>query len=687
MQQQQFKYDVFFSYRHKSLDNQITQKTFQRLEAYRLPASLQRKGYPNIRRAFRDTEELPVSRVLSDTIDKALHSTNCLVVVCSTDTPSSEWVDREVETFIELGRAEYIYPLLISGTPETSFPPCLKRVPDIMDRVMDIRVPGNPVNKMLAREDAELLKVIAAVVGCSLPELQREHKLRKTRRFAAGAAAVAAAFLLVWTVSLGLMRQARDYRDQAWAAERRSMQVLEELTYDLPDKLSGVPGAYSKISGILEENAQQINEILLLSTDKTGAQYDVAANYEKLATAMGVLGNHQDAASYQQQAIALYESLCQSDGDRAPLASAWNNYGKVLNTAGRFEEAAEAFQSAISMQKECADDPATLAVMLVNAGANAVDLGKEEQALSLFRECQSLLAGGDGSDYNTLLVSTNNSYNYGTLLYRQGDYAGAETLLAQAVDGYTALCGKVDSIQNRNLLSNALSGFALCLTGQGRYEDALASYRQALDIAEVLAADAENTAAVSTLAQLYNNCGLCLNMQGEYADADAYYSAAVRLYGQISAASGSASDAAVHATACLNAGENAFKAGQYDRSRALFEEGLAIYAGAVGALGDYHTCQYYAWACYDALIHGHDYETAVDYGVTAVRLQPGNVLANLSLGYACLYAGYYDDCDQLLCAVAALSEGQSDAIRLDLEAQERSGLSSPHTAALLALLP
>ena len=95
----------------------------------------------------------------------------------------------------------------------------------------------------------------------------------------------------------------------------------------------------------------------------------------------------------------------------------------------------------------------------------------------------------------------------------------------------------------------------------------------------------------------------------------------------------------------------------------------------------------YHKSCYDALIHGRDYETAVDYGVTAVRLQPGNVLANLSLGYACLYAGYYDDCDQLLCAVAALSEGQSDAIRLDLEAQERSGLSSPHTAALLALLP
>ena len=76
----------------------------------------------------------------------------------------------------------------------------------------------------------------------------------------------------------------------------------------------------------------------------------------------------------------------------------------------------------------------------------------------------------------------------------------------------------------------------------------------------------------------------------------------------------------------------------------------------------------------------------MDYGVAAVRLQPGNVLANLNLGYACLYAGYYDDCDQLLTWVAGLGEGQADVIRLDLDAQARAGLHSDHTDALLALL-
>lgn len=684
---QQFEYDIFLSYRHKSMDSLITQKTFHFVEGYRLPAALRRRGYKDIHRAFRDTEELPVSRILTDTIDNALRSTHSLIVVCSTDTPSSEWVDREVSTFIELGRAEHIFPLLISGDPEVSFPPSLKQVPDIMDRVMDIRTPGNPVRKMIAKEDPELLKIIADVTGCPLRELQREHSLRKTRRFAARAAAAAAAFLLVGAVSLGLMHRAQNYRDQARAAERSSMQVLQELTYSLPDKLTGIPGAYSKISGILEENARQINEILLLSTDKTTAQYDVAANFEKLATAMGVLGSYSEAADYQQQAIDLYIPLCQASGDYAPLASAKNNYGNVLNAAGRYEEAAQAFQEAIALQREIPGDRVTLAAMLSNAGANAINLGLEEEAIACFRECDELLAGADDSDYDTLSTRAGCAYNHGALLYRRGEYADAEALLSQAVDAYDTLCQRVDSLQNRNSLSRALSGHALCLSDQGRYDAAIESYRQAISISQALAQDDENTDAMATLAALYNNCGVCLNTQGNFADADRYFTSAAELRGRIYNTTGTASDAAVYASALLNTGENAFKAGQYDRSREQFRQGLEIFSQAAGQLGDAYASEYYAWASYNALIHDQDYEAAVTYGIRAVELQPDNVLANINLGYACLYAGYYEDCDLLLTWAAGLGGGVADAIRLDLEVQSCAGLTSPHTEALLALLP
>ena len=91
-----FRYDAFFSYRHKPLDADITQRTFNLVESYRLPKTLRDRGFEEVQRAFRDTEELPVSRVLTATIDQALRSTKCLIVVCSTDTPSSEWIDREV---------------------------------------------------------------------------------------------------------------------------------------------------------------------------------------------------------------------------------------------------------------------------------------------------------------------------------------------------------------------------------------------------------------------------------------------------------------------------------------------------------------------------------------------------------------------------------------------------------------
>lgn len=92
------------------------------------------------------------------------------------------------------------------------------------------------------------------------------------------------------------MRAAQNYRDRAQTAETASMKILEELTYGLPDKLTGIPGAYETISKILTQNAEQINSILLLSADKTSANMEVAANYEKLATAMSVMGDYATAA-------------------------------------------------------------------------------------------------------------------------------------------------------------------------------------------------------------------------------------------------------------------------------------------------------------------------------------------------------------------------------------------------------
>ena len=73
----------------------------------------------------------------------------------------------------------------------------------------------------------------------------------------------------------------------------------------------------------------------------------------------------------------------------------------------------------------------------------------------------------------------------------------------------------------------------------------------------------------------------------------------------------------------------------------------------------------------------------MDAGLAAYELQPYNVLVNLNLGYACLYAGYWEDAETLLTWIAGLGEGQAETIRLDLAAQRAAGLESEYTDVIL----
>ena len=681
-----WQYDFFFSYRHKPLDGEITQKTFNLVESYRLPRALREQGCEDVRRAFRDTEELPVSRILTDTIDQALRSTRCLIVVCSTDTPTSEWIDREVATFIELGRAEHIYPLLITGDPEQSFPPSLKLVPDIEGRIMDIRTPGNPVKKMMAKAETELLRAISDVAGCTEAELLREHKLRKNRRFAAKTGAGLAAFAAIAGIALGLMNLAEGYRDTAQKREAASMRILSELTYSLPDHLTNVPGAYSRIAGILERNTEDINAILRLSADRDGAESEAAANYEKLANAGAVLGRYEEALTAQETAIGSYEELMLrgAEGSGEKLASAYNNLGNLYNEAGRYEEAAAAYQLAIARQTAAGEDRQRLAEFYLNAGANATDLGNEAEAVRCYDACIALLGKLRGD--KSLEAAARVHQNYGVLLYRAGKYAEAEEHLREACASSEALLEQVDSLQNRARAVQTMSMLAVVLTDAGSFEEADEVYALAIEYAELLAQDEENTAFQRNLAELCNNRALSLNMRGDYRAADSLYTRAAEINMRLADRTGTASDRSMAALSLLNRGEIAFKLGDYARSRSYFEDGLNAYAETLDSLGVYDRAQYQAWLSYYRLIHERDPLGAFDAGYEGYELQPDNALVLLNLGYACLYCGYDDDADALIGAVASLGEGQVEMICRDFEAQQAAGLVSEHLPVLLAEL-
>lgn len=673
-----YDYDVFFSYRHRPLDSEITQKLFNLAENYRLPASLREQGMHGVRRAFRDTEELPVSRILTDTIDDALRSTDCLVVVCSTDTPSSEWVDREVATFIELGRADHVFPILISGDPETSFPASMKLIPDISDRLMDIRTAGNDTRRMMSLAATEMLKVIACVAGCTEDELVREHRIEQNSRTMKRGVSAAAAFVLILAVSLSLMIRAQNFRNEAEKREAASMQILNELTYGLPDSLAEVPGSYSRIKDILYSNTEDINKILRLTKNKEAGEYEAAVNYEKLATAESVLGMHEEALASEDTAISLFETLAENGYDRAEsgTASGYNNRAIILNSAGRYEEAGTDYDRAIGMQQAlAAGDDLVLARMLFNSGANAIDMGNANLAAERFEQSLELF-GGMERTADVLDALSTVKYNYGVLLYRSGLYDDASEMLSAACDDLDELIGISDSLHNRSSYVQTASMLAACLTDSGKYDEADRYYENAIKAAEILAQDEENISYQQMLAELYNNRGLSHNIRGDYAAADEYYAAASEVYRRIYEKTGRDPDCASYAVSLLNTGENAFKAREYKRSEQFFTRGLKEYGRVADSLGTYHKAQYLTWRAYYELIHLKAFDAALASASAAYGMQPDNTLVKMNYAYACLYSGNEETAEKLLKEIASSGLGEADTIKRDLQAQKDAGLVS-----------
>lgn len=191
------KYDAFISYRHLQLDMEIAKKVHTGLETYHIPKAVQEKtGKKKINRVFRDQEELPIGSDLNDNISKALEESEYLIVICSSKTPESYWVCKEIETFISLHGREHVLAVLIEGEPDVSFPPMLltdENGDPVEPLAADVR--GADHKEIMSKFKTEILRLAAPVIGCTYDDLRQRHRERMIKRtvtIASSAAAVVA---------------------------------------------------------------------------------------------------------------------------------------------------------------------------------------------------------------------------------------------------------------------------------------------------------------------------------------------------------------------------------------------------------------------------------------------------------------------------------------------------------------
>lgn len=327
-------YAAFISYRHLPRDAEVACEVQRAIEEYRLPRHLaranasaqtashtdgmpaetatpgsgahseqpRRPGRPTkLGKCFRDEDELAASHSLPDSIWEALAASRTLIVICSPETQESPWVRREIEMFEQLHGRERIICVLAAGSPEESIPPILKTrmLPDANGILREM--PAEPLAADLrpeakAKRKAELLRIIAAVVGCSYDDLRQRERVRKRKRIALASAAAALtitavgvfAFQFHQTSEAALIAESKSLAAQALDqyANGEHLQAIETALRALPSSESDtsrplVPEAQSALEKVLALNPdpeQPWTPLYLLETD--GEIVDVAYSQE-----------------------------------------------------------------------------------------------------------------------------------------------------------------------------------------------------------------------------------------------------------------------------------------------------------------------------------------------------------------------------------------------------------------------
>lgn len=186
------RYDAFICYKHGPVDSSAAVTLQRALENYRAPKGVAQSRKP-FRRVFVDEGELSSCADFGEQIREALKHSGWLIVVCSPDTPTSAWVQLEIDTFLEYHDRSRILAVLTDGDEKTAFPPQLRGTADGEGEVLASDARGNDLREVTKklRSDA-LLKLAAPMLGTTFDTLKQRQKLYLLQRVAA----VTAGFLI-----------------------------------------------------------------------------------------------------------------------------------------------------------------------------------------------------------------------------------------------------------------------------------------------------------------------------------------------------------------------------------------------------------------------------------------------------------------------------------------------------------
>ena len=190
------EYAAFISYCHSEKTKRAAQMLADAIEHYHIPDfAAPGRGKENRKRrrpgkVFLDRMELSGGGDMGDQIARALEQSAYLIVVLGGGSDRSEWVTREIETFLKTHTRDRVLTVLAEGDEKEGMPPILKtqefftedgkKVLGIESLSADLR--ADTAGDLKKKLRTEKLRLLAPMLGCSFDDLRQREKEARTRR-------------------------------------------------------------------------------------------------------------------------------------------------------------------------------------------------------------------------------------------------------------------------------------------------------------------------------------------------------------------------------------------------------------------------------------------------------------------------------------------------------------------------
>lgn len=519
------KYRAFISYSH--VDRKWARWIHKALETWRVPKHLVGTTTPagpvpeRLAPVFRDREDLPSAPDLTDRIREALERSDNLVVICSPNSAKSAYVDTEVRLFLELGRGDQVFCIIVDGDPADvggdtdCFCPALREREPI---AADARPEGD--GRALAR-----LKVIAGMLGLGLDDLRRRELIRRQRRMAAIAGVTTVAFAVTAVLAINAVI-ARNEADQ------RREQAEDLLSFMVGDL------------------------------------------YEQLEP-MGRLDVLDDVGIKAMDYYATVKASKLTDVELLRHAQVITQIGQIRLAQHQYDDALASFSEAFERSAAHVDSDPGDAERLFNRGQAEFwvgyvhwrrgDLASAADWLTRYAKSSEDVAAMEPENADYLLEAVYGHHNLAVLALEAGDLDAAEAAFKAEIESLREIGGDDPDDDIAESIADTVSWLGNIYLERGQVNDALAYYEENVALFEAeFAADPENRNLLVDLTNARQNVLDAVILLGETDRARLISGAAIETYTELVASDPENDDwrrrlanaHIEHGFLLLNAGEN-----------------------------------------------------------------------------------------------------------------------------------